>query len=206
VSLAPAPAPAPAPAADAAGVAAGGGGGGGHNTDIDEDLINFLVTILRGEWLVKHAQSRGMFAGRPARRFFWLDTTQEVLVLKWSKTDDVHSGDAAELGVGEITRVAAGMATDVLLRSGARTKQHLYFSLITGERSLDFECDNAQQRDVFFAGFARIVQQPRLLQEALIFIVAHGIWVPPAQPNAARAASLRTQTPGYGLATESQRG
>ena len=176
------------------------------DTEIDEDLINFLVTLLRGVWLVKHAASRGMFAGRPSLRFFWLDTTQEVLVLKWAKSDTMRAEEAQELGVGEITRVAAGMGTDALLRSGSKDRQHLYFSLITADRSLDFECDDAQQRDLLFAGFARIAQQPRLLQDGLIFIVAHGIWVPPpmqdessspaksTRSSSARSSSARTSS------------
>ena len=77
------------------------------------------MTILCGVWLVKHAGSRGLWAGAPARRWVWLDTSQDILVLKWSKSDDgVGAEESPELGVGAITAVRAGVATEALRRSG----------------------------------------------------------------------------------------
>ena len=169
------------------------------NERIDEPLINFLVTILCGVWLVKHAQSRGFFAGAPARRWVWLDTTQDVLVLTWAKNGDgAAAAEAPELGVGAITAVRTGLSTDALRRSGTAAKEGLYFSLVAADRSLDFECASAAQREQLSDGFARIVAEPSLLQEGLIFVVKQGIWLPAApepQTSQARRTSSSPASP-----------
>jgi hypothetical protein len=143
--------------------------------DIDHDLTNFLLVLLNGLVLQKHGRR-----GWPHARLLWLETTQEELLLRWGEETaaGIETDSYQELGVGAITGVATGQATDVMRRSGKKKSAHLYLSLLAADRTLDLECDSQDQRDFLAAQFARIIGTPRLLQDGLVFLVTSGTWLP----------------------------
>ncbi|GMI08367.1 hypothetical protein TrRE_jg11152 [Triparma retinervis] len=123
--------------------------------DTENGIADEVETKLKkaGMSITKHPRW-----GAPEKRILYLKAEEGKMYLVWSSTKE-HSalwgavGNILSMGsetredMDSILEIREGLTTKVLERTGVPEKSFLYLSIILRSRTLDLECESAEERD-----------------------------------------------------------
>ncbi len=110
-----------------------------------------MQTLKAGALFLKHVKS-----GSPHPRFVYL--SDDGAALQWvEEKDKAKRKDAKEIRLAELTDIHKGHATPVFSGKYAKeTNAECCFSLVSPDRSLDVQCDDARTRDFWVNALVRL--------------------------------------------------
>jgi hypothetical protein len=110
-----------------------------------------VQTLKAGALFLKHVKS-----GSPHPRFVYL--SDDGAALQWvEEKDKAKRKDAKEIRLAELTDIHKGHATPVFSGKYAKeTNAECCFSLVSPDRSLDVQCDDARTRDFWVNALVRL--------------------------------------------------